>query len=160
MLCFEVVDGLWVGDSRGVSNDVADLAVLNVANDLPPYAAGAYIDGTWSEYAHVGLVDGPGNTLAAYCAAVLTLAKLRGQHDHVFVCCHSGSRSMVVTTMYLTLTGGRRRPDVNSWSHWPSWTEQFYEVVKKCGGAELPNIHDAHIVAYRNIPWGLLEVLL
>jgi hypothetical protein len=163
MLCCEVVDGLWAGNwnADNVVNDGA--AVFNVAVDLSPYLALARVR-DWEEYAHVGLIDGPGNTLATYCAAVLTLARLVNQYDQVFVCCHSGSRSLVVVTMYLTLAGGRRRPNVNTWSYWPEWAGKYGEVTKQCNMVQpsvvLPEIHQAHIDAHNKMPWGLLEVLL
>src|SRR4051812_26384297 len=94
--------GIWIGD--GADEAYGDLcsagvkAILNVAQDLP--STRGWRQGI--EYMHVGLIDGPGNPTTAYYAAVLALATLL-KRSHTVVCCHSGSRSMAVVLMYLSV---------------------------------------------------------
>ncbi len=152
-------DNLWVGDS-GCHKNVGAVgagAVLNVACDLEPSARFRFAD---VEYAQVGLVDGPGNEVGAYSAAVLTLVTLLKRHKVTVVYCHEGkSRSVAVGVMYLTLVGGKRRSRPTAWSHWPEWDEQVAAVEERVG-IHLPEVHEAHVEAYSEMSFGLLEVFL
>lgn len=138
-----LTDDLWIGDSgdgfnaRALNVD----AVLNVARDLRGMVGHPTI-----EYAQVGLVDGPGNTHAAYCAAVLTLASLIERYE-VMVYCHTGSRSMAVALMYLNATARRG---------WDGWMELLGERVD----IPLPVPHEAHRAAFDKINWRVLAKLL
>jgi hypothetical protein len=101
---FKITDKLYVGNAddekRAVHYVRLDMVdrVLVVAQDMEPTCGCE--DGV--EYMHVGLVDGPGNPLAAYHAAVLALVSL-SRRGRVLVCCHSGGRSLAVAMMYLCL---------------------------------------------------------
>src|SRR2546425_9857008 len=71
-------------------------AVLNVATDLKVRV--------WqeAEYAHIGLIDGPGNRPGAILAAVLMLNQLLERHKQVIVICHGGrGRSGLIVSLYL-----------------------------------------------------------
>ena len=150
-------DNLWVGGSDD-SLSVADLdvavAVLNVACDL---------DRDWRipsgvTYTQVGLVDGPGNELSDYCAAVLCLKGMLRRNDHVLVYDHDGGRALVVALIYLQLDCGQVRRTPMAWSHWPTWAERFTMSVPPFQD-DLPDVHDAHVEAFGKIPWGVLEAL-
>lgn len=101
-----------------------------------------------TEYMHVGLVDGPGNPLAAYHAAVLALAVLvrRGKYN-VLVCDHDGGRALAVVIMYLYLMGAI-----------PSWDEAIERLRAK--EKELPKVHDIHRKAFFQMDWGMLTRVL
>lgn len=150
----QVDDGLWVGGSTAPKNvgAVKAGAVLNVAQDLiPPILLPV-------EYAQVGLVDGPGNEVSGYCAAVLCLKSLVDRHDCVVVYDHDGGRAFAVALMYLNLKDGQQRPNPLAWSYWPTWREKLAVVSERTAGV-LPAVNMAHIEAFDKVPWGLLEVL-
>src|SRR5215831_14068508 len=100
---------LWLGNSLDAA--VGDLttdaisAVLNCAHDLPGSR-------TWDhgvEYAQVGLVDGPGNSTAAYHACVIKLASFLANGRRCLCYCHEGkSRSVFACIAVLHLFGPRR----------------------------------------------------
>ena len=132
----QFADKLWVGNSRDgeYANDFG--AVLNVAKDL-------HIMRGWPaiEYAHGGVVDGPGNPLSAYVGAVMTLHMLLSRHERVLVHCHEGkSRSVSVALMYLYLTTG--------WD----W-DQLLCMISERNEVSLPAPHEAHREAYDRIVW-------
>jgi hypothetical protein len=137
-----LTDNLWIGDSA--DEERADLAaakigvVLNVAQDL--HGTRGWLYGI--EYAQVGLIDGPGNPLAAYHAAVLALAVLL-KRGRVLLCCHTGGRALAVAIMYLHLTSGRG---------WDSWLASLRERVD----SDLPELHEAHRAAFDRMNWQLL----
>lgn len=101
----EGLGAIWIGDSVAEAK-IHINAILNVAHDLKPTRG-------WSavEYMHVGLIDGPGNEVTAYCAAVLALHAMLKKHN-VLICCHSGGRALAVALMYLCATTER------SWENW------------------------------------------
>lgn len=150
-------DKVWIGnslDGAGYDFEFDKIkAILNVAQDLQGLVG--WPDGF--EYAQVGLIDGPGNEMTAYCAAILCLKTLLQRHDSVLVYDHDGGRAMVVALMYLNLTGGQLRPDPMAWSHWPTWSERVVLSCPRCAG--LPMVHSAHVTAFNKMPWGLIEVL-
>lgn len=126
MFLFNVADGLWAGDSAAEKDaDVSD--VLNVAHDLKSTRG-------W----RVGLVDGPGNRIEVYCAALYALHALRLEGRPVLVCCHSGSRALAVCAMYSALLNGC------SWDN---------VMALLCERAEctLPEIHQAHFHALEKV---------
>lgn len=150
----EMADGLWAGDSDDeqevAKGDgvVAFDSVLCVAQDMDGHTR-------WSrgvEYAQVGLIDGPGNPLAAYHAAVLTLAVLL-RRGTTLVCCHDGGRSLAVVITYLYLVG-----------EGPSWDEAIERAAAKARTAEpgtlLPVVHEAHKHAFYLMDWTMLERVL
>ncbi len=135
-------DGLWVGSSdawmnaKGLGID----AVLNVAYDLKGGVS-------WPdmEYMQVGLIDGPGNPLAAYHAAILALVTLFERWKKVLVHCHMGrSRSVAVALMYLSLTCGKG---------WDWWMVHLNKEV----GIDVPEPHNAHREAFNKMNWRLLS---
>ncbi len=138
----QVADNLWVGNSHDGQNAEVD-AVLNVAVDL-------HIKRGWPGivYAQVGLVDGPGNTLGSYHAAVLVLSALMNTGKRVLVHCHMGqSRSVAVVVMYLHLVGGR------GWDNILTLLRERVEV-------EMPEPHEAHRKAFDKMNWQLLASCL
>lgn len=137
-----IAENLWVGNS--IDGELAEVrAVLNVARDLR-------IKRGWPsiEYAQVGLVDGPGNSLSSYVAAVLTLVAMMKTGKDVLVHCHEGkSRSVAVALMYLCLVGGQ---------DWDTRLAGIREHVD----VDVPDPHPAHREAFDKIQWGILETFL
>lgn len=138
--------GLWVGDGEDekwvVDRSKHISACLCVAQDMMTY----HHWGSGLECAHVGLIDGPGNELAAYYAAILTLHTLLRRHN-VLVCCHSATRSLAVAIMYLNV-GARRG--------WDGWLEVLHERSESV--LMLP--HEAHREAFDRLNWKVLGELL
>ena len=136
-----MTDDLWIGDSGDESH--ADLgfwkvrAILNVAQDMPPTRGWPDV-----EYSHVGLIDGPGNSLAAYHAAVLVLEALL-KRGRTLVCCHTGGRALAVALMHLHLTGGR------------GWDERL-ALLRERADRDLLDPHEAHKTAFNKMNWRLL----
>ena len=139
-----VADNLWIGtapdEERGDLRNID--AILNVAQDL---------QGTrgWNcgiVYAQVGLVDGPGNPLEVYAAAVLALHALL-RHHSVMVCCHGGSRSAAVVVMHANLVSEGRR----------TWDEVAAILNERIDNDVLPKSHAAHRAAYDRMPWDWLR---
>lgn len=123
--------GIWIGDSTAETKAHVS-AILNVAQDLAPTRGWAKV-----EVMHVGLIDGPGNEIAAYCSAVLALHALLKKHN-VLVCCHSGGRALAVVLMHLCLTSGR------SWENW------LIALQERIDGA-LPEVNSAHRDAFDKV---------
>lgn len=122
----------------GNSSDVSRCefsAVLNVTVDYWPIHYSTEI-----EYATVGLIDGPGNDLAAYHAAVLKLCSLL-RHHTVLVHDHNGA-SQAVAVCIMTLHLLHRRG-------WTYWQEKI--------GREP---HEAHKHAFNRMNWRLLTSVL
>lgn len=151
---------LIVGNSDDEQDDALFIihkvgAVLNVARDMDA----TRLCEDEIETAQVGLIDGPGNEITAYCAAVLTLCDLLKRHN-VLICCHTGnSRSVVVAMMYLCLTESKRPQYQTLMSCWTTWDTMLTRVRIQ---AEDPNInpHPAHRDAYEKIPYGVLSAFL
>ncbi len=142
----EVYPDLWIGswedvvDKTGkVINDSIRLqgveGILNVACDMD------VLDTSGVYYAKCGLVDGPGNTLAAYHAASLILWAQMKAGPVIVVDHESGGRAAAVVIMYLHLI--RRM----GWDHW----------VKELGCDEP---HAAHRTAFNRINWRLLSTIV
>lgn len=152
-------EGIWIGNS--LDGDYADLetqsigGVLNLACDLDAIRI------TWqgAEYAKVGLIDGPGNDVAAYSAAILTLVYLTRRHEQVLIFDHDGKRALVVYMMYLNLTKGKYRPDVSGWSRWKTWDERLSDIPQYIVRI-LSEPNEAHKEMFDKIPYGVLEALL
>ncbi len=146
-------DGSWHKMSTIYRNKVN--AVLNVAHDLHGMLGCTHN----IEYAQVGLVDGPGNPISAYCAAVLTLTTLLNRHKKVMVYCHDGGRSVAVVAMYRILkegrvSGGPSMP--HCWKIWGSVIDKLNEEAETV----LPEPHAAHMEAADKLPYGILERLV
>lgn len=156
-----MTDTLWLGDSCDVNHGVGLhglKAVLNVADDLA-------ISRTIPDvaYAQIGLVDGPGNPLAAYHAAVLALYTLL-RIGPTMVVDHGGTTSAaVVAIMYQHLT--RRM----GWDHWLKVISDRYKagfdrsIIDHTTGAVRTfvvqsdvEINAAHLSAFNRINWRLL----
>ncbi len=161
----KITDSIWIGSSDdertvalwAVDENVKLTGVLNVARDL----ANTHGSVNLVEYAHVGLIDGPGNTHADYCAAILALVGLLDRHKSVMVCCHSGTRSLAIVIMYSILKKGNR-PDpvhVTFLSCWTNWDDMLAEIEDNIE-VRLPIPHKAHKEAFDTMPLSLLEMLL
>lgn len=145
---FKITDNLFIGNADDekraihyVRLDMVD-RVLVVAQDMKPTCSCE--DGV--EYMHVGIVDGPGNPLATYHAAVLALVSL-SKRGRVLVCCHSGGRSLAIAMMYLCLM-----------CEGPRWDEQLERLraTEPC----LPEVHECHRRAYERMDWGMMRRVL
>lgn len=154
----EVVNNLCVGDSA----DEGHLArcrppinaVLVVAHDMVP-------TNDWRdkvEYMHVGLIDGPGNPLAAYHAAVLGLVALvkRAKDRRILICDHDSGRSFAIVIMYLYLLGDG-----------PSWDEAVERLIanekdEERGKAlkQLSAKDNVHRRAFFLMDWGMMTRVL
>lgn len=139
-----VLGAIWIGNSAAghdKGNIVASSigAILNVAQDLTGTLC--WDDGI--ESMHVGLIDGPGNELTAYYAAVLALHALLKKHN-VLMCCHTGSRSMAVALMYSAITSKL------------GWDQQL-QMLRERVDIDLPTPNDAHREAFSLLSWKLLE---
>lgn len=132
----KVTDGIFVGNSYDeMKAQVA--SVLNVAYDLVPTRQWPTV-----EYTHIGLIDGPGNPLSRYCAAVLALDSMTRP---TLVCCHEGkSRSVAVVLMYMHFM--RRL-------HW----ESAQLMINEQNDFDVPEPNAAHKVAYNSIDWPMLK---
>lgn len=142
----KLTNSLWIGDAT--DEHFADLAtpgiefILNVAHDLVPTRG-------WDhgvEYAHVGIVDGPGNPKSTYYAAVLALASML-ERGSVLVCCHSAGRSMAVCLMLMNVSARRK---------WDELVELLVERLDR----ELPDSNEAHKAAYDEMDWDLLAKII
>lgn len=130
-------------------------AILNVAYDMP---RGQFSDEI--EYMHVGLIDGPGNIQANYCAAVLAVASLIDRCKNVLICCPNGnSRSVAVVVMYLILKAGRVSNHPTILNHWLTW-DQVLNDLRFQTDRDLPEPHWSHKEAADKLPYGILEQLL
>lgn len=160
----KLTDNLWIGDSddeQALDKAPFEItAILNVAQDLQPTCG--WDDGV--ESMQVGLIDGPGNEVVAYCAAVLALVALSRRHDRVLVYDHDGGRALAVALMYLNLVEGKYRADPLSWSHWLTWEERSVKVLttwyESDQSSSLPIPHPAHAEVFARMPFGVMEAIL
>lgn len=151
----KTIPNLYIGDYEDEKHAKV-CTILNVANDLIP-TRGWH----WGiEYAHIGLIDGPGNTTALYSAAVLALHSLvSNSEDKILVCCHSGGRSMAVAVMYLIIKRGKRADHPTFLNYWTPWDRVVEELHNQCD-IQLPGIHEAHKTAFEKLPLSLIEGLM
>lgn len=149
-----VAEDVWVGGSESphLAEEVGAKSLLCVAIDIMPEVGWPDIE-AW----HVGLLDGPGNTVRAYSAAVMALAVLT-ERGAVVVYDHSGSRAVTVAAMFLNMREGKRRLRPTEWSHWLSLTERL-QVMRQFADQSLPVPHQAHWKAFDKMPFGLLEAI-
>lgn len=145
-------DGCLKLDSSGGTHDKIS-AVLNVAQDLKGRVYWPTV-----EYAQVGLIDGPGNEVVAYSAAIATLVTLTRRHDGVLVYDHSGGRALAVVIMYLSLIEGKVAERIDFLRR-RSWDELMV-VVGARSNKKLPRPHPAHREAFYKIPFSALEIIL
>ncbi len=140
----KIAANIWIGDSDDekrsfyyVQRKTVD-SVLIVAQDMTPTCG--WVAGV--EYMQVGLIDGPGNMLSAYHAAVLALATLvkRGK---VMVCCHDGGRALAIVIMYLYMMGDG-----------PSWDEHIERL--NSSDTTHPPVNTVHREAFFLMDWGML----
>lgn len=120
----QVTDDIWIGDSIAESDSGLMTAILNVAIDLRR-------TNPLTPYAQCPLIDGPGNNLSAYRAAVLMLMSFLDDGHKVLVCCHEGGRALAVVLMYLHLQTGT------------SYSE-LLKILQERTEVTLPQIHEAH----------------
>ncbi len=139
-----VFPNIWLGNSRDMHE--ADLrkhkvdAILNTAHDLE--CNRGWPDGVL--YVKCGLVDGPGNTMAAYHAAVLMLCSIVTGGRKVLVSDHdAGSRACAVIIM--AMHAMRRM----GWEHWA-------KIIAEKTGREVA-VHLEHRKAFNRINWRLMS---
>lgn len=149
-------DKVWVGNSDDgyLKTNREITALLNVASDLSGRVCWPAV-----EYAQVGLEDGPGNEVVEYCAAILALVALTRRHDAILVYDHAGSRALAVGVMYLSLTEGKVAERVDFLRR-RGWDELVATVQDGYKAAVPFKSHPAHIEAFDQIPFSMLEALL
>ena len=133
----QICDHIWIGnsgDARNVHalNAIGINAILNCAFDLRSHLG-------WPDFiaAQCGLIDGPGNGLDAYRAAMHQLSNL-AEARTVLVHCHEGrSRSAFVVLCYLRTLG-----IVDSFDSGHTYLRERRPDV---------SIHPAHAEAYRTL---------
>jgi protein-tyrosine phosphatase len=142
----DIIRGIFLGNGAEGQNipllkNAKITGVLNVALEIneDPYL---FRNGIYA--AHCGLVDGPGNSLAAYVAAIAKLcdmaAMVRWPNDNILVHCAEGvSRSPSVVLGYLLVT------DV---------VASFDDGLELIGNIR-PKIHDGFMTKYHKA--GVLE---
>ena len=127
----QITDNISIGGQYDERNAKVDV-VLNVALDL-------VVTRSWPdvEYAHIPLIDGPGNHIGLYCAAVMSLISFGGKN--ILVCCHGGrSRSLAVVLMMM---GVRYR---HRW-------DECLTILQERIDAELIEPHGAHKKAFDDV---------
>lgn len=140
-----ITTNLWIGGSADAEK--ADLkpdginAMLNVAHDLQ--GVRGWRDGIL--YAQCGLVDGPGNTMAAYHAAVLMLASMMQADRRVMVYDHLGGRALAVALLYLNIVGRR------GWGEWMKIIRERHDIAEP---------HAVHREAFNRINWRLMAAAM
>lgn len=103
----KITDKIFLGDSAAAGDldylqEIGIDGVLNVAFDLD-MRENYYYRGIRAH--KVGLIDGPGNKIGDYYAAVLKLDSLLKTQNQVLVHCHAGvSRSPFIVSLYLLAT--------------------------------------------------------
>ena|ERR1019366_6161963 len=150
----KITPDIWLGDSKDAES--ADLkkdgigAMLNVAHDLQ--CKRGWSDGI--EYAQCGLVDGPGNTMASYHAALLKLCALVCGGRKTLVVDHvAGGRAVAVAIMGLH---AMRRM---GWAH---WLKEIAKALAKVDeqGFSCVEVHPKHKEAFDRINWRLVSVAM
>lgn len=170
-MLIELTDKVSVGDGdaeKDAARNKTFDSILVVAHDMDPTGTwnkvnryshqwlheaglGNVVDLGGVRYSHVGLIDGPGNRLAMYHAAVLALAALAAR-GRTLVCCHDGGRSIAVAIMYLYLMG-----------EGPHWDEAVIRMVNSRPlGSKFPLAlpHEIHKKAFTLMDWGMLTRVL
>jgi hypothetical protein len=154
----KVTDRIWVGNSDDeMSTHVTQLrigAIINVAHDLQGFRGCNY----GIEYAQVGLIDGPGNIQAMYCASILTLHGMLDRHPQVMIYCHDGGRALAVVLMYLILRRGKTSSHPTFFNYWTSWDRMIEEIDSFVAPMTLPSINESHKKAFEELPLSLLEM--
>lgn len=122
-------------------------AVLNLAYDLDISYFEFYHEYEYKfpiEYQKVGLIDGEGNKLTTFAAAVYMLDQLLERHDKVLVHCHAGvSRSASVVATYISHKNGisfegaldwvkKKRPEIYPSSHLIKIAKSLTNLFEKC----------------------------
>lgn len=138
-----LAERLWIGSADTSWRDYRSVkiaAILNVAHDLKGVVGWPDV-----EYTQVGLIDGPGNALSTYYAAVLSLHGLIKRH-RTLVICHECSRSMAVAAMYLNIGAGY------------NWKALITLLLERLD-TDLPVPHEAHREAFDKMDWCTLQTL-
>ena len=97
------------------------------------------------EYAHIGLVDGPGNSLASYHAATLKLCDFIVKGRYVLVHDHD-STSRAVAVVIMAMHALERR----GWDYW------LGVISKKMDTSP----HEEHKRAFNKMNWRLISSVL
>lgn len=150
---FKITDTLYVG----TSDDEKEVVLRNKVGKVTHRAVDSVLvvaydmvhtfdweDGV--EYMQVGLVDGPGNSLAIYHAAVLAMLALL-RKGSVLVCDHDGGRSLAISIMYMYMLGDG-----------PSWDEALERLSSRF--TELPEPHEVHRKVFFLMDWGMMRRVL
>lgn len=153
MICLNEKILVGVSDDGYLKDDPDVDAVLNVAHDLAGKVSWPCV-----EYAQVGLIDGPGNEVVTYCAALLALISLSRHYSRVLVYDHSGSRALAVVIMYAALTEGKVAERVDFMRR-RSWDEILLDLSSRAG-KRLVEPNPEHRKAFYDLPFGILEALL
>lgn len=154
----EVDTDLWIGDHEDAkAKDLGSIkSVLCVCSDMR-----VILHGDCVTFAQCGLVNGPGNSMAAYHATLLMLYSLV-RSGPTLVVGHNGSMPAVVAIMYQHLVCRR------GWDYWLDHITQAYRnqsdrVLMTCVGKVLVNfeswvldVHEVHRAAFNRINWRLL----
>ncbi len=142
----KLIDNLWIGNAvdegKAKFMPVGVTALLNVAQDLR--AGHGWDDGV--EYMQVGLIDGPGNLLVSYYAAILAVNSLIQNHQ-LMIYSHGESRSLAVALMYLSAI---------SRHGWDELLVMLQERVEET----LPEVHEAHKTAFNKLDWRSLVKIM
>lgn len=153
----KITDKIWIGNSddekKATKRDKFGRVLSNISDSVLIVAQDMTHNNDWDdgvEYMQVGLIDGPGNPLSAYHAAVLALVTLV-KRGTVLICCHDGGRSLAIVIMYLYLMGDG-----------PSWDEALERlcVDPTVTWRELPAVNEVHRKAFFMMDWGMLTRVL
>lgn len=127
----QVTDNIWIGGSVDEFNCEHMTAILNVAIDLRR-------TNPKTPYAQCPLIDGPGNNLNAYRAAVFQLMSFLEDGRRVLVCCHDGGRSLAVVLIFLH--------QATDTSH-----SELLKILQERTDVDLPKVHEAHRQAFKEL---------
>lgn len=158
-----MTDNLWAGDNYDAEHETKNLkwlkCMLNVSSDMH---IKRIVDGI--TYAQCGLIDGPGNLLAAYHAAVLMLHNLLSKGPTMVVDPEGTTRPVVIAIMYLHLTQRM------GWDHWLGIIREKYKkgftrtviedgIEKNIQISSACALSDAHKSAFNRTNWRLLSTV-
>ena len=148
-----VTDLVWIGESSDLDPGAEDRihpafqgikVVFNCAADLDTHN----LFGDVVEYVHLGLVDGPGNTMADYHAALLKLCGILCKKQRVMVHDHEiGSRTVALVIMALHAMYRR------GWDYW------LGIIREKTNKSDLTP-HLEHRKAFNRVNWRLVSSIL
>lgn len=142
---------IWVGgsdDEKMLANGNKPYGIgasLNVAQDLVSMIGWYH----HIESMHVGLIDGDGNELCTYIAAVLALHALLKRHN-TLIYCHTGTRALTIAIMYLSAYTGKPYLSFDNWR----------SILGEKSDIGLPMPIGVHIEAYEKMNWIFLKEMM